>query len=218
MYANKLKSLFALVAFIVSQLTYGQQKMNDYTAQWKKTEGFEAKGLTQSAKETVLAIYNEAVKEKNDAQQIKACMYLIKYRNMVEEDSHENNIFYVDTLIDKAQAPAKNILQSMQAQMFWQYLQNNRWKFYNRTALTEEKSKDITTWSLAKLHQHIAKLYKASLSGTPLLKSTKLDGFDAIIIKGKNTRQLRPTLFDFLAQPGLGILYQRRAGRKQTRL
>jgi hypothetical protein len=203
MYANKLKSLFAWVAIIVSQLTYGQQKMNDYTAQWKKTEALEAKGLTQSAKETVLGIYNEAVKEKNDAQQIKACMYLIKYRNMVEEDSHENNIFYVDTLIEKAQAPAKNILQSMQAQMFWQYLQNNRWKFYNRTALTEEKSKDITTWSLAKLHQTIAKLYHASLAGSQLLKTTKLDGFDAIIIKGQSTRQLRPTLFDFLAHRAL---------------
>lgn len=203
MYANKLKSLFAWAAIIVSQLTYGQPKMNDYIAQWKKTEALEAKGLTQSAKENVLAIYNEAVKEKNDAQQIKACMYLIKYRNMVEEDSHENNIFYVDTLIDKAQAPAKNILQSMQAQMFWQYLQNNRWKFYNRTALTEEKSKDITTWSLTKLHQQIAKLYKASLSGTALLKATQLEGFDAVIIKGENTRQLRPTLFDFLGHRAL---------------
>lgn len=203
MYANKLKSLFAWAAIIVSQLTYGQQKMNDYIAQWKKTEALEAKGLTQSAKANVIAIYNEAVKEKNDAQQIKACMYLIKYRNMVEEDSHENNIFYVDTLIDKAQAPAKNILQSMQAQMFWQYLQNNRWKFYSRTALTEEKSNDITTWSLAKLHQHIAKLYKASLASTPLLKATKLTGFDAIIIKGENTRHLRPTLFDFLAHRAL---------------
>lgn len=203
MYANKLKSLFAWAAIILSQLTYGQPKMNDYIAQWKKTEALEAKGLTQSAKANVIAIYNEAVKEKNDAQQIKACMYLIKYRNMVEEDSRENNIFYVDTLIDKAQAPAKNILQSMQAQMFWQYLQNNRWKFYNRTALTEEKSKDITTWSLAKLHQTITKLYKASLSGAALLKSTKLEGYDAIIIKGENTRHLRPTLFDFLAHRAL---------------
>jgi len=203
MYANKLKGLFALIAIIVSQLTYGQQKMSDYTAQWKKTEELENKGLTKSAKENVLAIYNLAVKDKNDAQQIKACMYLIKYRNMVEEDSRENNIFYVDTLIEQAKAPAKNILQSMQAQMFWQYLRNNRWKFYNRTALTEEKSKDISTWSLDKLHQTIAKLYKASLSNSALLKATKLDGFEAIIIKGENTRQLRPTLFDFLAHRAL---------------
>jgi hypothetical protein len=203
MYANKLKGLFALIAVFITQLTYSQPKMNDYTAQWKKTEELEAKGLTQSAKEAVLGIYNLAVKDKNDAQQIKACMYLIKYRNMVEEDSRENNIFYVDTLIEKARAPAKNILQSMQAQMFWQYLQNNRWKFYNRTALAAEKSNDIATWSLDKLHQTITKLYRASLGNGPLLKTTPLNGFEAIIIKGTNTRQLRPTLFDFLAHRAL---------------
>ncbi len=204
MYANKLRWLFALVAVFISQLTFSQQKMSDYTTQWKKVEEFEKKGLTKSAKDEVLKIYDLAVNDKKDAQQIKCCMYLIKYRNMVEEDSRENNIFYVDTLIDKAKAPAKNILQSMQAEMFWQYLQNNRWKFYNRTKLAEEKSKDITTWSIDKLNQTISKLYKASLTGSELLKITKLDGLDAIIIKGENTRQLRPTLYDFLAHRALG--------------
>ncbi|MGB4843228.1 MAG: MG2 domain-containing protein, partial [Ferruginibacter sp.] len=163
----------------------------------------EKKGLTKSALEEVMVIYNLAIKAGNDAQQIKACMYQIKYRNMVEEDSHENNIFFVDTLIAKAKAPAKNILQSMHAEMFWQYLQNNRWKFYDRSKLAEEKSKDITTWSIDKLNATISKLYKASLQNDVLLKNTKLDGLDAIIIKGENTRQLRPTLYDFLAHRAL---------------
>ncbi|MBK6636028.1 MAG: hypothetical protein IPG38_18640 [Chitinophagaceae bacterium] len=75
--------------------------------------------------------------------------------------------------------------------MFWQYLQNNRWKFYDRTKLAEEKSKDITTWSIDKLYATITKLYNASLQNDALLKNTKLEGLDAIIIKGENTRQLR---------------------------
>jgi uncharacterized protein YfaS (alpha-2-macroglobulin family) len=203
MYANKLRWVFAFAAILISQLTYSQQKMSDYTEQWKKVEALEKKGLTQSAKAEVLKIYDLAAADKKDAQQIKCCMYLIKYRNMVEEDSRENNIFYVDTLIEKAKVPAKNILQSMQAQMFWQYLQNNRWKFYNRTQLAEEKSKDITTWSIEKLNRTISRLYTASLSGSEVLKNTKLDGLDAIIIKGENTRQLRPTLYDFLAHRAL---------------
>ncbi|MBP6430889.1 MAG: alpha-2-macroglobulin [Ferruginibacter sp.] len=177
--------------------------MNDYAAQWKKVDAFEKKGLTKSALNEVLGIYSLAVKENNDAQQIKSCMYQIKYRNMVEEDANENNIFFIDTLIAKAKAPAKNILQSMQAELFWQYLQNNRWEIKDRTQLTEEKSKDITTWSLDKLHNTISKLYKASLSNDNLLKTTKLDGFDAIINKGVNTRHLRPTLYDFLAHRAL---------------
>jgi Bacterial Alpha-2-macroglobulin MG10 domain/Alpha-2-macroglobulin family/MG2 domain len=200
MYFKKL--LLVILSISISVLSMAQ-KQNDYIQNWKKVEGFEKKGLTKSALAEVLVIYNLAAKDNNDAQQIKSCLYQIKYRNMVEEDSRENNIFFVDTLIEKAKAPTKNILQSMQAEMFWQYLQNNRWKFYDRTKLKEEKSKDITTWSIDKIHSVISKLYKASLQNDNLLKTTKLDAFEPIIIKGENTRQLRPTLYDFVAHRAL---------------
>ncbi|MEP6675398.1 MAG: alpha-2-macroglobulin family protein [Ferruginibacter sp.] len=195
---KRIKWLASILLLLITQLAFSQQKMNDYSANWKKVEDLEKKGLTKSAKEEVLKIYDLAIKDRQDAQQIKASMYLIKYRNLVEEDNQENNIFYVDTLIANAKAPVKNILQSMQAQMFWQYLQNNRWKLYNRTNLTEEKSKDIATWSMDKLYSTATRLYTASLLNEALLKSTKLDSFDPILTKGENTRSLRPTLFDFL--------------------
>ncbi|HQW83995.1 MAG TPA: alpha-2-macroglobulin family protein [Ferruginibacter sp.] len=195
-----LKKFFLFIVFITGISIYTMaQKNNDYNANWKKVEALEKKGLTKSALEEVLVIYNLAVNARNDAQQIKACMYQIKYRNMLEEDSRENNIFFIDTLITKSNSPAKNILQSMQAQMFWQYLKDNSWILTHRTKLAEEKSKDITTWSIEKLYETISSLYKASLQNDIVLKNTKLEGLDAIIIKGKNTRQLRPTLYDFLA-------------------
>ncbi len=199
-----IKNLF-LVILMLTGISLTTMAQNNYDKNWKKIEDLEKKGLTKSALQEVMVIYNLAMKEGNDAQQIKASMYQIKYRNMVEEDSHENNIFFVDTLIEKAKAPAKNILQSMQAEMFWQYLQNNRYKFYDRTKLAEEKSKDITTWSIDKLYAAISKLYSESLQNDILLKNTKLNGLDAIIVKGENSRQLRPTLYDFLGHRALAF-------------
>jgi hypothetical protein len=110
-----------------------------------------------------LKIYDLAVKDKQDVQQIKSCLFLIKYRNQIEEDSYENNIFFVDSLIEKATIPAKNILQSLQAEMFWQYLQNNRWKINSRTELADVKSKDIRTWDMNKIYKTISAGYMASL-------------------------------------------------------
>ena len=196
------KLLLWLVGLVICTGTMAQLN-NNYDSNWKKVETAEKKGLTKTAQTEVNVIYKLALKNNNNAQQIKACMYLIRYRNMVEENSRENNIFFVDTLIAKATAPAKNILQSMQAEMFWQYIQNNRWKLYNRTKLATEKSTDINTWSLDKLHQTITQLYKASLQNNTLLKATATDAFEPIIIKGENTRQLRPALFDFLAHRAL---------------
>ena len=199
-----LKKIFLLTGLILGiSLSLMAQTKNDYETAWKKVGAFDEKGLPKSALAEVLKIYQQALKDNNMGQQVKAAMYQVKYRNQVEEDSRENNIFFIDTLISKAKAPAKNILQSMQAEMFWSYAQQNRWKLYSRTQLAEEKSNDITTWSLQKLNATISKLYRASLQPENGLKQTKLESFDDIINKGKNSRNLRPTLYDFLAHRAL---------------
>jgi uncharacterized protein YfaS (alpha-2-macroglobulin family) len=197
-----LKKIFIAIFSLLSITTMAQIK-NDYTKEWKKVATADSKGLTKDAQKVVEQIFADAIKTNNDPQQIKAAMHIMKYRNMVEEDNQQKNIFYVDTLIAKTKAPAKNVLLSMQAQLFQSYKEQHRYQLYNRTALTEEKGNDITTWSITKLNEKISSLYKASLKNEDLLKTTKLDALDVIIEKGKNTRSLRPTLYDFLAHRAL---------------
>ncbi len=196
-----LRKIFIPIFCLLSITTMAQ--INNYTTEWKKVATADSKGLTKDAKKIVEQIFADAIKANNNPQQIKAAMHIMKYRNMVEEDNQQKNIFYVDTLIAKTNAPAKNVLLSMQAQLFQSYKEQHRYQLYNRTALTEEKGDDITTWSITKLNDKIASLYKASLKNEELLKTTKLDALDLIIEKGKNTRSLRPTLYDFLAHRAL---------------
>ena len=179
------------------------QKKDDYSANWKKVELLDKKGLYASANKQVIIIFNLAVAAENDAQQIKAAMYQIKYSTMVEEDYNEKSIFFIDTLITKAKCPSKNILQSMQAQLFLNQQQRFRYRLRGRTKLSEETSNDIKTWSNDKLTKTITALYKASLTNEVILKNISINGFDDIIEKGKNCRDLRPTLYDFLAHKAL---------------
>ena len=176
---------------------------NNYTAEWKKIEQFIQNGLPKSALEEINKIMKLAIAHKNQPQQVKAAMYQLLYRRLVEEDAFEKNIYYLDTLISNTAPPAKNILQSIQAEFYWGYKQANRYKLYNRTALEGENSKDISTWSLQKLNQKTADLYQASLHPEDLLKTTNLNNFEAILQKGINSRQLRPTLYDLLAHRAL---------------
>ena len=201
MYYRKFLS-FTLV-FLLGSLQIMAQKMNDYKSNWKKTESLEQKGLIASALKEVKTIFNLALAEANEDQQIKAAMYQMKYRNMVEENNEQSNILYLDTLIAKAKAPARNILLSMQAQLYHQYLQQNRYRLYSRTALTEEKSDDIDTWSSNKLVITIADKYSASLADKKILQSSSTNKYPAVIQAGKNTGHLRPTLYDVLAHRAL---------------
>lgn len=195
--------IYSLLSVLLLNFLFVKAQAPNYTKEWKQIDDFDKKGLPKSALLVAVKIFNEAVATGNEPQQIKAAMYQMRFRNMVEQDNNENNIFYLDTLIAKAKAPAKNMLQSMQAELFLNYKQNNRWKFYDRTKLAEEKSKDVSTWSIDKIQATIASLYKQSLQNEALLKATDISKYAPIIVKGENTEGLRPTLYDFLAHRAL---------------
>ncbi|HRI24963.1 MAG TPA: hypothetical protein PLZ45_09810, partial [Ferruginibacter sp.] len=78
MFSKKILLVIFLLT-VTSTATMSQPK-NDYAAAWKKVEQLEKKGLTKSALQEVLTIYSLSVKENNDAQQIKSCIYQVKYR------------------------------------------------------------------------------------------------------------------------------------------
>ena len=180
------------------------QKTENYKASWEKMAAFEKNGQTASARKEAMLVYRLAFEDGNQPQQIKAAMYLLSYNNQIEEASLVNNIRYLDTLINTSNAPAKNILQSMQAQLFFEYLGQNRYRLYNQTSLSENNSKDFQTWNIAALQQKIFSTYEASLKPEELLKKTRLEQYEAILQKGANSRKLRPTLYDLLAHRALG--------------
>jgi TonB-dependent SusC/RagA subfamily outer membrane receptor len=195
--------LIANILLFAVTTMQAQPKFN-YTSAWKKVDDLiTKKGLTESALKEVQAIYTTAKKEKNNAQLIKALVFRVNLQQQKEEEAEVKAIKELEKEITTLEQPAKSIVQSLLAEAYWQYFQNNRWKFYNRTNTdTKFKKEDISTWTLDELHQQISKLYLASLREEKFLQQTKLDAFEPIILKG-NMRQLRPTLFDLLAHRAL---------------
>lgn len=180
-----------------------QQKMNTYEKAWKKIDSLiQIKGLPQSALTEVNKIYTQAKQEKNDAQMIKALIYRAQLRDIKEEEPQLATIKELETEAAKATEPARTILQSITAGMYWSYFQQHRWQLYNRTATVGFNKEDIATWGAEDFHKKIGELYLASLKDEKLLQQTRLDRFDPIIDKG-NARYLRPTLFDLLANHAL---------------
>lgn len=189
--------------FIV--LIFSNNKMMaqfNYDNSWKKITTLEDKGLPKSALEVVNDIYAHAVKDKATAQQIKALIYQMKYNAQINDSSTLLNMQKMDAEIAAAAGAQKAILQSIKAEMLYRYFQNNRYRFYNRTAIAGDEGTDVSTWGADRLHQEITAAYQASLSDRELLEKTSLTSFEPVIVKG-NTRPLRPTLYDLLAHRAL---------------
>ena len=182
-------------------------KGDNYEKLWKRIDSCEAKGLTESALKIVNGIYAKAKVENNAPQFVKAILHRMKFESYKEEFSLEKSIFKLRDDTKEAKFPIKPILQSILADAYNQYFQNNRWKFYNRTSTVNFKNDDIETWDLKSITNAIIVNYKASLENSDSLKRTKIDIYDAIINKGTTEcRVWRPTLYDFLAHRALGYL------------
>ena len=194
--------LFLIGIFLCLQVR-GQQSPANYTASWAKVDSLiTKKGLTLSALAEVNSIYTTAKKEKNDPQLIKSLIYRFNLEGSRKEDAIQQSTTLLEKEIQSAQEPANSILNSLLAEIYWNYFQQHRWNLYQQKNTINFKKADIATWSAADFHQKISSLYLASLQDEKLLEHTKLDPFNTLIIPG-NARYLRPTLFDLLAQRAL---------------
>ncbi|MCF2519485.1 alpha-2-macroglobulin [Dyadobacter sp. CY351] len=182
--------------------TNGQEKLKNYDAQWKIVEAHEQKKLPKSALEEVRKIYDLAKKEKQEAQVIKAAVYMVTLQAETREDHQTTAIKELEKEVAESKGPAKSILTNLLASTYYGYYNRIRWQLYQRTATLNFIKEDISTWSAEDFHAKIASLYLASIADEALLKQTKLETYDAIITKG-NMRKLRPTLYDLLTHNAL---------------
>ena len=197
----KIISLVLGILILNTGKMFGQVKT--YESQWKKVnELIHPKNLPKSALTEVKKIYALARAEKQEAQVIKSLVYITDLQSQLREDHYPQSIKEIEAEIKIAKEPAASILKSMLAGVYWEFLQNNRWKFYQRTNTVDFNKEDLNTWTLDDLHKKITELFLSSIKNEQLLKNTKIEAYESIIIKG-NTRMLRPTLYDLLAHRAL---------------
>ncbi|MBI2729991.1 MAG: alpha-2-macroglobulin, partial [Sphingobacteriales bacterium] len=200
--AGSLFILLLIQLLFSANILMAQAKPKDYKTQWKKIDELIEKGLTKTAITQVKKIYPLAKKDNNDAQLIKSLMFESMLNEQVDENAGINSIKAMEAEAATAKQPAKSLLQSMTAQLYWNYFQNNRWNLYNRTNTDNFKKDDIATWGAEDFHSKISSLYLASINEAKLLQSSKLESFDAII-QTYGYRYLRSSLYDFLAHRAL---------------
>ena len=190
---------FITVLMIILFANFSNAQSNDYSSLWKKVEKLETEGLPKSALDIVQQITDQAKKENNTPQIIKALLYKSKYALVLEENAQLKIINDFKAEIKTNETPTKNVLENMLATLYWQYFEQNRYQFYNRTN-TESKvdADDFRTWDLQTLFNEIHLHYQNSLENGLILQTTKLDDYKAIIHEQKDSKIYRPTLFDLL--------------------
>ena len=200
MFMQPFKTLFTVAVFLFATITvgYSQTPVKTYDKEWKKVQAYAKKNLPKSAYTEVKKIYDLAKKEKQDAQIIKALIYMVGLQSSNREDNEMLSVREIESEIITSKQPATSVLKNILAELYWNYFQEHRWQLYNRTRTYNYQKYDITSWDPEDFHKKISELFFQSLQNEKILQQTKVETFEPIVVNG-NTRNLRPTLFDLLA-------------------
>lgn len=195
-----MRYLIPFFILLFFQPTYAQNMNDHYNRDWKKADSLLENGFPESAIKVINSIYIKAKQQGATVQVIKAELFLLSANFERSEEAYETAISTTEGYIQQSSFPVKNIWQSIAAQLYWNYYQQNRWKILERTSVSNETTiADIDQWDAKRFFEKVSSLYQASLNNSSALAKIDISNYEPILIKSINTKQLRPTLYDLLA-------------------
>ena len=106
-------------------------------AQWKKVEEAIKQGLPKTAITNLEPIIQGAMKDKAYAEAVKAIGQRIALEGNIQGNKPEEKIVRLEAEIAKAPKEMVPVLDTLLADWYWHYFQQNKWRFMQRTATAQ---------------------------------------------------------------------------------
>lgn len=171
--------------------------------QWKKVHDAISRGLPQTAITNLEPIIRGALQDKAYAEAVKAIGEKIALEGNIQGNKPEEKITRLQAELAKAPAEMAPVLETLLAHWYWQYFQQNNWRFMQRTTTAVVPGNDFTTWDLPRLFAEIDGHFQKALAAEKFLKATPVSAWDDLLQKGTTPDSYRPTLYDFIAHEAL---------------
>ncbi|MBN1419989.1 MAG: carboxypeptidase regulatory-like domain-containing protein, partial [Planctomycetes bacterium] len=196
-------SIFAILsAFALTALPALAASRDDA---WKKVDQAVEKGLPKTAIELLEPIIAGALEDQAYAEAIKAIGRKIALEGEIQGGKPEEKVARMKAEIAKAPEPMRPAMEAILAHWYWQYFQQNRWRFMQRTMTAEAPGEDFTTWDLARILAEIDAQFTKAIAAKDVLRKTPIAEYDALLEKGTMPDRYRPTLYDFLVHEALSF-------------
>src|SRR3974390_3088757 len=174
-------------------------------AEWKQVQAAIDKGLPKTAITNLEPIIQGALKDRAYPEAVKAIGRKITLEGTSQGNKPEEKITRLEAEIARAPKEMVPVLDALLAHWYWQYFQQNKWRFMQRTAMAAAPGRDFTTWDLPRLFGEIDRQFQSALAAEPALKATPINAWDDLLQKGTLSDTYRPTLYDFIAHEALAF-------------
>ncbi len=216
-FKSTLSKVSVLVFFAICCWSSTSRAQQKYTSLQFKIDSLTDIGLPKSALNLVDKLETMARADNNAPQQIKAVIYRMTFQSYLQEDALVAIINRLKLDIVKAEYPVKPVLQSLLAQIYWNYYQQNRYRTTQRSKL-QVLDTDFTKWDLPSIISQTAKLYALSLQNAAQAQQTPVGILNGVLQGDSSTRYLRPTFYDLLLQRALTFFLSPEADMTKPKL
>jgi hypothetical protein len=173
--------------------------------QWKEVDDAIAQGLPRTALEKLDPLITDTLNAQAWGEAAKAIARRVTLEAQIEGSRAEEHIVRMESELARAPIEIVPLLKTLQAHWYWQYFQQNRWRFMQRTATDEAPGEDFTTWDLPRLFAEIDRRFQSALENSEQLQQTPIETFDEFLVRGTQPDRYRPTLYDFIAHEALSF-------------
>jgi TonB-dependent SusC/RagA subfamily outer membrane receptor len=199
-----MRILFLILFITLYNLTSCYAQTDYYSRRWSDVYRYEMKALPKSALAVVDTLYRKAKAERNIPQLTKALLYQSKFTIGIEENAELTVVNHFKEEIAQSKTPLKNILESMLAKIYWDYFQQNRYKYYERSRTEAIINKnDFRTWSTQDMFEQVHRHFQNSLKDAEPLQKISVATLNDLLIQSWNSKLYRPTIYDLLAHQAL---------------
>lgn len=170
---------------------------------WKAVQEALQNQRPQTAIEQLEPIIETAMQTRQYAEATKAIALKAMLESEIQGGKPEERITRLEAAMQDLPEPMRPMMEVILAHWYWNYFQENRWRFLQRTQTAEPVSEDILTWDLPRILGEIDAHFTAALKADAWLRQTPVAEFDALLTKGTMPDSHRPTLFDFVVYEAL---------------
>ena len=177
---------------------------------WKQVEQAQEKSLPQTVIKLTDEIFRKGEREKNTPQMLKAYMCRNTYQNILTPDSFYVNLKGLEQWALHEQNPvSRAVLNSLVANIYANYADNNRWELRNRTSLNLGETAlpaDIREWSANLFVNQVIKYTGEALKDSTELLKTSSRTYIPFVILGDASEYYHHEMYHLLASRAIDAL------------
>ncbi|MDD6357379.1 MAG: alpha-2-macroglobulin family protein [Bacteroidales bacterium] len=188
-----------LIILLTTTLMFGLTSNDNFAMMWETAQSYEKKSQPESALAIVNKICKKAEKEQNEGQIIKCLIYKLRLNNEKYDNKKTPELIAeIEKLIsDGKMSESGNALLHLIAADLYQNFKSQH-NLNSRTDLADYIPEDINEWSENLFDQKTEEHQNAALSISEATRRTDIKLFADALVLGESSRELRPTLFDFI--------------------